>query len=83
MIVARNMQMRNGEIDLLVSFGGEKAAVEVKSRIGDPSYAFTDAKALQVGALAAALDPPVFRVDLVTVELRTWDVLVRWIPRVD
>jgi putative endonuclease len=84
-ILARNVRVGRGEIDLLVELGGEQAVVEVKSawtdQAGDPAEAFTPGKARQVRSLAATLSPPVFRVDLVTVRFSDEGALVRWQPR--
>ncbi|MFQ5968244.1 MAG: YraN family protein [Acidimicrobiia bacterium] len=79
-ILARNLTLPAGEIDLLVAFGWERAAVEVKSGTQDPSDAFTDRKVHHVWDLAASLEPPVLRVDLVAVTIGA-AVTVRWIPR--
>ncbi len=85
-ILARNHRVGRGEIDLLVRFGSELAAVEVKTLLagtdsfGDPAEAFIPRKASQVRKLANALG--VFRVDLVAVTVQSGGANLRWIPRV-
>jgi putative endonuclease len=84
-VVARNVAVGRGEIDLLVRFGGTVAAVEVKTIIpsvpsDDPLDHFTPAKARQVRHLATALEPAVYRVDVVGVTVRGCGVDVRWLP---
>ena len=83
-VIARNVEMAPGEIDLLVSFGGEQAAVEVRTarRADVAPYLFSLAKERQVRRLAASLEPPVFRIDFVTVLVQQEGVTVRWHPRV-
>ncbi len=83
-MVARNPRKGRGEIDLLVRFDRQLAAVEVKTRLGeagmDPAEAFTPEKAAQVRRLAANLRPPAYRVDLVAVTVGREGVAVRWVP---
>ena len=82
-VVARNVESPVGEIDLIVRLGGELAAVEVRTaRRND--YApdlMAYKKEQQVRRVAASLETPIFRVDLVTVLLQPDGVKVRWIPR--
>ena len=81
-IVARNVRAGRGEIDLLVRFGRQLAAVEVKTRHdADPLEAFTPEKARRVREAAARLRPPVHRIDLVAVRLTDAGVEIRWQPR--
>jgi len=81
-ILARNVRVGRGEIDLVVALGGRRVAVEVKSaiesEIGHPADAFTGHKARQVRALADEMGIP--RVDLVTVTVRSRGVDVVWTP---
>jgi Holliday junction resolvase-like predicted endonuclease len=84
-IVARNVIVGHGEIDLVVRFGRSVAAVEVKTIIpsvpsDDPLDHFTVAKARQVSTLAGALGPGVYRVDVVGVTVRPQGVDIRWLP---
>lgn len=78
------MRVGRGEIDLVVAFGDQRVAVEVKTiRTGgldDPAYAFTDSKAAQVRRLANRLGIP--RVDLIAVSIGPRGVAVRWVPDV-
>ncbi len=82
-IAGRNVRSGRGEIDLLAVVGGRRVAVEVKTRAhgsGDPLDGFGPDKAARVRRAAAALDPPVHRVDLVTVTVTGDGVAVRWLP---
>jgi Holliday junction resolvase-like predicted endonuclease len=84
-IVARNVVVGHGEIDLVVRFDRSVAAVEVKTIIpsvpsDDPLDHFTASKARQVSTLAGALEPGVYRVDVVGVTVRPQGVDIRWLP---
>jgi len=71
-------------VDLLVDDRGEQAVVEVRSarrRDGD-EYLYTASKERQVRRAAAGLDPPVFRIDLVTVLFAEDGITLRWARRV-
>ncbi len=83
-VVARNIEIGNGELDLLVEVGTEATVVEVRTARRDDVVAdlFPYAKERQVRRLAASLEPPVFRVDLVTVLVADGGVRVRWHPQV-
>ncbi len=83
-VLARNVEVDNGELDLLVEIGGEPAVVEVRSARRDDVVAdlFPYAKERQVRRLAALLEPPIFRIDLVTVLVASGGIRVRWHPRV-
>ncbi len=84
-MLARNVRAGRGEIDLVVRIGGEVAAVEVKTSSGgpvDPLESFTAEKEARVRRAAAALDPPVHRLDLVTVVIGPAGVAFRWVPSV-
>lgn len=80
-VLAANLRVGRAEIDLIVRDGSETAAVEVKA---GPSAVlhFTGDKEATLRAAMARLDPPVRRLDLVTVEQRRSGVLVRWFRRV-
>jgi putative endonuclease len=83
-VLARNVEIGGGEIDLVVALGGEQAVVEVRTarRADVAPDLFSQAKERQVRRLAASLDPPVFRIDFVTVLVRRSGVTVRWHRRV-
>lgn len=87
-ILARNLRVGRGEIDLVARLGAELVAVEVKtmveggSTLDAPSEWFTPRKAAQVRHLASRLRPPIRRVDLIAVVLRSGGADIRWIPRV-
>lgn len=86
-VVARNLKVGGGELDLVVDLGGERVVVEVRSVTGearpnsaDPTMSFDDAKARQVRRLAGLLDPPAARVDLVAVRFHRRGVDLHWVP---
>lgn len=87
-LLDRNRRLGRAEIDLLVDISGEISVVEVKSvwatgdSVSEADRGFTAAKAATVRRAARALQPPVFRVDLVTVTFGPSGVDVRWLPRV-
>lgn len=78
-IVARNVDVDGGEIDILALDGGRKVAVEVRSVIGraDPLGAFGSEKAAQVSRLARQVGAQ--RVDLVAVRLDAEAAELRWV----
>ncbi|MDP3984859.1 MAG: YraN family protein [Acidimicrobiia bacterium] len=87
-LLARNVKVMGGEIDLVALIEGEKAAVEVRSVTSPPSGpfpephpldAFDRAKARQVRRLANALRCP--RVDLVAVRFHSLGVDLHWVKR--
>ena len=83
-IVARNVAVGRGEIDLLATEGESLFAVEVKTGShadGDhPRWNFTDRKADQVARLARSIG--VRRVDLVTVVVGVGGIELEWHRRV-
>ena len=86
-VVARNVEVGGGELDLVVDLGGQRVVVEVRSvtaesgpTSADPTLAFDDAKARQVRRLASLLDPPATRVDLVAVRFHRRGVDLHWVP---
>ena len=90
-MLARNVRVGRGEIDIVARVGGETAAVEVRSRwaVGkggspDPLEAFDAAKARQVRKLASELPPSLrtSRVDLIAVRFGDEGVELLWTPRV-
>lgn len=90
LVLARNVRVGRGEIDILAEIGGERAVVEVRSRWAvsdsrspDPLDAFDAAKARQVRKLAATLPARAYRVDLITVRFHRGGVDLLWLPRAD
>lgn len=81
-VIARNIRTKEGEIDLLARFGREPVVVEVKSGWLEPAEGFTVEQVRRLTAAGASLDPPTFRIDLVTVRFARDGVTVRWLPRV-
>jgi Holliday junction resolvase-like predicted endonuclease len=78
------LRIGRGELDLVVAFGGARAAVEVKTAAmasrGDPIDRFDAQKLDQVRKLAAARG--IYRVDYVGVRVGFDGVAVRWLPNV-
>ncbi len=83
-IVARNVVTSAGEIDLIAIVDGEGVAVEVRTarRTDTTPDLISCRKERQVRRVAAQLDPPVFRVDLVKVLVGASGIRVRWHRRV-
>lgn len=83
-VLARNVEVGGGEVDLVVAFGREQTVVEVRTarRVDIAPDLFPQVKERQVRRLATSLEPPVFRVDFVTVLVKHDGVTVRWQPRV-
>lgn len=88
-VLARNMVVGRGEIDILARIDGERAVVEVRSRwsggrsgFGDPLRYFDDAKVRQVARLAASPLVRAGRVDLIAVCFDDRGVEILWLPRV-
>ena len=79
-VVARNVATPRGEVDLIVDWGREAAVVEVRSarREAGDDRLFTATKEQQVRRVAATLDPPIFRIDVVTVLIGSGGVRLRW-----
>ena len=87
-VLARNLRVGRGEIDILAEIDGERAVIEVRSRWAvsdsrspDPLDAFDAAKARQVRKLAASLAARAQRVDLITVRFHRGGVDLLWLPR--
>ena len=87
-IVARNVEVGRGEVDVVARVGGVMTAVEVRSLNVDPRSptidpvtAFDAVKAEQVRRLASLLRPAVTRVDLVAVAFTAGGVSLRWVPQ--
>lgn len=89
-ILARNVKVGRGEVDLVASIGGERTVVEVRSTAATsgkshrlptthPLDAFDHAKAAQVRRLAGALGCP--RVDLIAIRFHPGGVDLHWVKR--
>ena len=79
-MIANNVQVKGGEIDLLVVDRGVRVAVEVRTRIGgdDPVDAADHAKRAHVATLARQVGAT--RVDVVGIRLDRNGVDVHWVP---
>jgi len=82
-VVARNLIVGRGEVDVLALIDGIRSVVEIRSvRQGrewiDPINAFDGAKSRQVRRLAARVGAR--RVDLVTVSFSPAGVDLHWLP---
>jgi Holliday junction resolvase-like predicted endonuclease len=82
-VLARNLNVGRGEIDVLALIGDIRSVVEVRSvRQGrewiDPISAFDVSKSRQVRGLAARVSAR--RVDLVTVSFSPGGVDLHWLP---
>jgi len=88
LVLARNLRVGRGEIDILAEIGGERTVVEVRSRWAasdarspDPLDSFDAAKARQARKLAASQPARARRVDLITVRFHRDGVDLLWLPR--
>ncbi len=88
LVLARNLRVGRGEIDILAEVDGERTVVEVRSRWAvsdarspDPLDAFDAPKARQVRKLAASLSARARRVDLIAVRFHRDGVDLLWLPR--
>ncbi|NNC39504.1 MAG: hypothetical protein HKN95_02335 [Acidimicrobiia bacterium] len=87
-VIARNVRVGRGEIDLLAVHRRRRVVVEVKTVVAAgsnsvrPEDAFTSAKARTVRRLANQLDRRAPRVDLVAVTLSESGAGVRWLRSV-
>lgn len=81
-ILARNVRVGRDEIDLIVDLEGRRVAVEVKSGLGAvaPEEHFDGAKEAHLRRAVRSLDPPIGRIDLVSVVFTSDGATVRWIP---
>ena len=79
-MVARNVEIDGGEIDLLMSDDSAQVVVEVRTITGegDPIDAVDDSKRERVRRLAGQVRAS--RVDYVGVGFRSWGVEVHWVP---
>ena len=82
-IEGRNIEIGRGEIDIVAIHGRVRTVVEVKTvttaapRTG--AEAVDETKSDQLRSLAASLDPPVQRIDIVDVLLDENGASVRWL----
>ncbi|MGH8872297.1 MAG: YraN family protein [Acidimicrobiia bacterium] len=79
-LVARNLEVDRGELDLLVLDHGVKVVVEVRTitGAGDPIDAVVVTKRRQVRRLAGKVAAA--RVDFLGVRMGTDDVVIHWVP---
>jgi len=80
-VIRRNMRVGRDEIDLVVQIGGETVAVEVKAGLGSgtrPWERFDEGKIARLRRATRTL--AIRRIDLVTVEFTSANVVVRWLP---
>ncbi|HEX2153529.1 MAG TPA: YraN family protein [Acidimicrobiia bacterium] len=78
-VVARNVEVAGGELDILALDSGRRVAVEVRSITGpgEPLQAFGSDKAARVARLARLAGAE--RVDLVAIRLTPEAAEVRWV----
>lgn len=81
-VLDRNVRIGRDEIDLIVQLEGRRVAVEVKSGLGAvaPEEHFDHAKETNLRRAVRGLEPPVGRIDLITVVFSRRGATVRWIP---
>jgi len=79
-VVAHNVELRRGELDLLAVDGDVRVVIEVRTVTGqgDPIDAVGPAKRRRVRALAGRIGAT--RVDFLGVRIGPEDVLVHWVP---
>jgi Holliday junction resolvase-like predicted endonuclease len=79
-VVARNLQVGRGEIDLLAMDGRVRVVVEVRTVTGngDPIDAVDESKRRQVRSLAGKLGAA--RLDFVGVGFGPDGVVIHWVP---
>lgn len=78
-VVARNVEVQGGEVDIVATDGRSRVVVEVRTITGDgePLDAYGPVKANKVGRLARILRAD--RVDLVAVRLCREAAELRWV----
>jgi putative endonuclease len=80
-MIARNVVVDRGELDLVGEVRGNRVAFEVRTRVGDdPLDSFDLTKLDRVRRAARHHDPPIWRIDLLTVRLNRDSVDIRWMP---
>ncbi len=79
-LLARNVEVEGGEIDLVMDDAGTRVAVEVRSITGDgdPIDAVSHSKRAHVRRLGSTVGA--HRVDYVGIGFRTWGVEIHWVP---
>jgi Holliday junction resolvase-like predicted endonuclease len=79
-VIARNVEVGRGEIDLVALDHGTRVVVEVRAITGDrdPIDAIRPVKRRRVTRLAGAVGAS--RVDFLGVRIGPDDVLVHWVP---
>jgi putative endonuclease len=79
-VLAHNVEVRRGELDLLAVDGDVRVVVEVRTITGrgDPIDAVGPAKRRRVTALASRIGAT--RVDFLGVRIGPQEVLVHWVP---
>lgn len=79
-VIARNVRVGRGEIDLLMRIDGIVVAAEVKTRYGaDPLLQMTEEKERRMLDAAGRVRPRPARIDVLSVEFGTSGATVRWI----
>lgn len=78
-VVARNVAVAGGELDILAIDHGSRLVIEVRTITGpgDPIEAYGAAKAAQVGRLARLIGAE--RIDLMAIRLRAEAAEIRWV----
>jgi putative endonuclease len=78
-VVARNVHVGRGELDIMAVDGGRKVVVEVRTITGsgEPLAAFGHGKAAQVSRLARKVRA--HRVDLMAIRLGPLGADIRWV----
>ncbi|HUG31832.1 MAG TPA: YraN family protein [Acidimicrobiia bacterium] len=79
-ILARNVEVGGGEVDIIAADSGTKVVLEVRTSTGpgDPIDAVDPTKRSHVRRLGARLGAS--RVDFVGVGFRPWGVVIHWVP---
>lgn len=80
-IIARNVSVDRGELDILARDHGRRVVVEVRTITGsgEPLSAFDPEKAAQVGRLARRVGA--HRIDLLAIRLAPDGAEIRWVRR--
>lgn len=80
-VVARNVSVDGGELDILARDHGRRVVVEVRTitGLGEPLSAFNRGKAAQVARLARRVEA--HRVDLLAIRLAPDGAEIRWVRR--
>ena len=82
-ILARNLEVGRGELDLIGRLDGRPIVFEIRCRLdGDAQDGLDSDKIEQVVRLMRRLSPRVSRLDLVAVDIHPDRADVRWLPDV-